>query len=240
MDTPVQTWSFSAVKNFEACPYYTYLERVEKAEKPDYSDDPKHPLVRGDRVHKEAELYVQGEGPFTKDLKKFPDSFWALREAYDEGRVHVEEKWGFDRNWAIVEWAERWAGVICDAVVLDIDDETGLVKSIRIIDYKTGKSFGKEISHQQQLQLYAVATFMRFPDTDIVTGEMWYLDEGKTLVRRFNRAQMPHFLKRWHDRGHKLTTAMSFPPKPSLRTCKYCAFGPQNGTGVCPYAPDGL
>lgn len=240
-EAPINFWSFSAVTNWESCAYFMYLDRVEKAEKPDVSDDPKHPLVRGDRVHTEGENYVKGEGPFTKDLKRFTESFGQLRRLYDEGLVRVEEKWAFTEEWGVTTWEDkenRWLLIICDAVVLDIQD--GEVKSVRIIDYKTGKSMGNEVKHQQQLQLYAVAAALMFPEATVFTGEMWYLDEGKSLVRRFNRSQIAGFAQRWWKRGKALTSATVFPPKPNTRNCKFCDFGPNKGTGVCPYAPDPL
>lgn len=234
-EAPIRFWSFSAVKAFEACPYYMYLDRVEQAEKPDFSEDPKHPLVRGDRIHTEAEEFIKGDGPLTKDLNKFTEKLQDLRELYDSGRVYVEEKWGFNRDWRPVDWKERWAGVICDVVIVSEDGRT-----ITVIDWKSGKSMNKEVPHQQQLQLYAAATLMKFPDADLVIGQMAYLDEGKVLERKIDRSRLPYYIQRWTSRGEALTSATSFPPKPNTMNCKYCDFGPTVGTGVCPYAPDPL
>lgn len=235
IEPPIKTWSFSAIKDFEKCPYKLWLERVERCEKPNYEDNPDHPLVRGVRIHTEAEQFVKGEGPFTPSLKKFPEWFQQMREDYDDGHVYVEEKWGFDHEWAEVEWKERTAGIICD--LLHISDEGRFARNI---DYKTGKSMNNEIKHQEQLQLYAVGVFMRFPSVEVVSGEMWYLDEGKTLIRKFTRNQVPHYANRWAGRGSKLINATVFPPKPNTSNCRFCDFGPNVGTGACPYAPDPL
>lgn len=53
---PISLWSFSALKQFEACSYRIYLECVEKALQPPIGDDPKHLLNRGRSLHKAAEL----------------------------------------------------------------------------------------------------------------------------------------------------------------------------------------
>lgn len=232
MQPPIKSWSFSALRDFEACPYRAYLAKVERAPQPDHSDDPKHPLVRGDRVHQEAEAYIRGEGPLTKDLRKFGEHFGELRERFAGGHVEVEQKWGFNHYWQPVEWTDRdaWARIIAD--VVDHIDAT----VARVEDHKTGKSMGKEVAHTQQTQLYAVAAMLRYPELEIVEAQLNYLDEGKTRTKRYQRDAVMHFLERWTQRGVKMTTAMVFKPKPNKGKCRFCPFGTENGTGYCSFA----
>ena len=56
------TWSFSALKTFEQCPYRSYLQKIKKI------PEPQHPAAkRGTDIHNQAEDYVKGE-------IKFPDT----------------------------------------------------------------------------------------------------------------------------------------------------------------------
>lgn len=235
MDTvtpPVSFWSFSSLKNFEACPFRIYLQRVERAPKPIFAEDADHPLVRGQRVHQEAEAFVKGEGIITRDLRKQAERLTELAEEYGKGLVEVEQKWWCNKNWSPVaeEHPDRWHLVICDAFH-HISNQHG-----RVIDYKTGKSFGNEIKHGEQMQLYAIQAFMRYPDLVVVEVELIYLDENHSTLRRYDRTKISALISRWEKRAERLVTATHFPPKANKSNCRYCDFGPNNGgTGACPY-----
>lgn len=227
----VKTWSFSSLKTFEKCPYRTYLERIEKAPLPALGDDPNHPLTRGQRLHKEAELFVTGAGPFTSDLKRFREYFAQLKDAYQEGQVEVEQKWGFTRHWEPTGWYDKdcWLWVKADAVW----KKEG---SWEAIDYKSGKDFAIEIPHGQQMQLYAIAALARYPEIDHIIGSLWYLDTGKIRSRVYSRAAVPVLANRWQQRSDKLTQAIAYPPKANQANCKYCPYSPNEaGNGYCPY-----
>jgi len=228
----IKSWSFSALRDYESCPYRAYLAKVERAPMPEIEDDPTHPLVRGDRIHKEAEAFIKGEGPLTKDLKKFEAHFKELQERYQNGAVEVEQQWGFNEFWQPVGWADRdtWVRIVAD-VVDHLDTTTA-----RIEDHKTGKSFGKEVAHTQQTQLYAIAAMIKYPDLEIVEAQLNYLDEGKNRAKRYHRDSLGQLLERWTRRGTKMTTATTFPPKPNKGKCRFCPFGTENGTSYCTYA----
>jgi len=228
---PIKRWSFSLLRRFESCPYEVYLDRVEKSPKPDIPDDPDHPLIRGERLHKEAEAYIRGDGPLTRGLRKLKPRLEVLRAQYDEGRVEVERKWGFTREWEPVEWdhPDCWALIIPDSV---LHTAPGVIE---LDDWKSGKSFGKEIAHTQQLQLYAIAAFMAYPQAKLVTVRIGYIDEGKEKKRRYTRDAVAQLMPRWEQRAKQLTGAIAFKPRPNRSNCRFCDFGPNNGTGACPY-----
>jgi len=225
---PVSTWSFSALQVFEQCPHRTYLKRIANVEEPQHEA-----AARGTKIHDIAEKWVDGtlEGELPKELGKLPASFEALREAYLEGRVELEGDWGYDIMWQPCGWTDDavWARVKCDAV--EHEDET----SIRVIDYKTGKKFGNELKHNQQLMLYAVATFLRFPECQFVNAELWYLDEGKTTSKQYTREMAERFQKSWHERALRMTTCKDFRPNPSKINCRWCSY---RQSGHCDWAVD--
>ena len=226
----VKAWSFSTLQNFERCPYRVYLKNVEKAPEPEMPPD--NPLMRGDRIHKEAEDYVTGVGVFTDALKKFKSEFEALRTKYAEGGVEVEQKWGFTQHWEPCTWSDpnNYAYVKLDACVHESPGKS------TVVDYKTGKSWGKEVPHAQQLQIYTISAFMRNPETQLIQAQLWYLDEGKTRTMTYTRPQAGDMLVRWTPRIERLMNATAFPPKPNRSHCKYCPYGIKSGTAVCAYA----
>lgn len=224
MMTTIKNWSFSSLMVFESCKYRARLERVDRI--PD--NTPRPNADRGSQIHQEAEDYVRGKAPFTHNLRFFQDDFNALKRHYDAGRVVCEEEWGFDSNWSPAEWKSAWLRLKCDAVVHL--DSTHLA----VIDYKTGKRFGNEIKHAEQLQLYALCSLLRYPEVEQVTCELWYLDQNELASFVMKRKQLSRYLQLFDKRGVAMTTETQFKPNPNIISCKYCPYGPDR-QGDCKF-----
>ena len=224
----VPAWSHSALKVFETCAYKTYLAKVKRI-KEDYGPA----AARGSDIHQQAEDYVSGKlGELPDTLQKFKKQFEVLREEFINGVVELEGDWGFTRQWETCGWMapDVWARVKLDALMHE--SET----SARVIDYKTGKYFGNEISHSQQALTYAIASFFRYPKLEIVKTELWYLDHGKTTEQIYTRDEAMVFMPNLHQRATVMTTATKFPPNPSNVNCRWCSFG----KGENPYCEWGI
>jgi hypothetical protein len=213
----VRAWSFSALKVFEECPYRTYITRVKGIREPSSKAGD-----RGSAIHDLAEQYVDGTiEKMPSEIKKFENEFLELREQYTQGVVELEGEWGFTSSWQPTAWMGKdvWARIKLDALVHDSPT------SARVIDYKTGKKFGNEISHGQQGLLYAIATFFKYPDLQFVQTEFWYLDqkrESNPTTKSYTRAEAMLFAPGWHMRGVKMTTETNFEPTPSSHSCRWC------------------
>lgn len=212
----LKSWSYSALKVFEQCAYRSYIAKVKKIR-----EESGPAAERGTMIHQQAEDYVNGTlCEFPDTLKKFKSKFEALREGFANAEVELEGEWGFDINWEPVGWMEKatWARIKLDALVHQ--DET----CVRVIDYKTGKKFGNEIGHSQQALLYAIATFLRYPNVQFAQTELWYLDLGETTTKSFTREQAMQFMPTWHKRAVDMTTCSDFSPTPSKDSCRWCSY----------------
>ena len=225
------SWSFSSLKEFERCPYSQFLKRIRKVERPAPKEGAAN--VRGQEIHNDAECFVDGRLPkLTKELKKFSEQFEALKELYDNGQVALESEWGFTLLWepcGYNDYENVWLRVKGDAIIMH-DEST-----FTIIDYKTGKSFGNEVPHNQQGQLYAVALMCMFPKAEAINVEFWYTDEGKTTRRNYTRKKLAPVMARFNQRAEKMTQTTEFQPKPNVINCRWCDYGPANGNGKCQY-----
>jgi len=229
---PVDKWSFSRLHAFEECPYRVYLSSVKKEKGPAYDDDPDHPLTRGNREHKNCEDFVGGKtDKTTKAMNKFKPELEMLKEDFDDGKLELEGDWAFDVDWQPTGWWDdnAWARIKLDVWKL-VDPTTG-----KVIDYKTGKKFGNEVKHTQQAQLYMVGAFLKYPEVDLIETEFLYLDHGLRMNKSYKRDKLPLYLKKFTDRALKMTTCTDFKPKPTKMNCRWCDYGPENGTGACPY-----
>ena len=224
MTKHITSWSFSRLQTFESCKYRAKLQWLDKI-----ADlQPKLAADRGTAIHQEAEDYVVGKSDFTHNLRFFKNDLTALAAHFAAGRVVCEEEWGFDTQWRVAAWKGAWLRLKCDAVChLD-------AKHLVVIDYKTGKRFGNEIKHAEQLQLYAVCALLRYPEVEQVTCELWYFDQNELADFIMKRSQLAKYLKYFDQRGIALTTETEFKPNPNIHSCKYCPYQPSK-QGDCKY-----
>lgn len=127
-------------------------------------------------------------------------------------------------------WVPAWLRLKLDALVF-----LSPVEAVAI-DYKTGKKFGNEIKHGEQLQLYQLVTFLRYPALELVHTELWYLDVDDLTRRTFTREQGMLFKRPMDKRGRGITSCTKFPANPNVYSCKWCPYGERpdgNGTGDC-------
>jgi hypothetical protein len=234
----VKTWSYSTYTNFQKCPRITYLDKVLKY--PRLPLDPpegkaEHPLTRGLRIHDAAEAYVTKGAELIPELMAFETGFESLRKLVDTGKYTfiVEAKWAFNDQWQIAAWdsEDAWIRMLLDCGVIHESGEEAVV-----IDYKSGRRYGNEITHLVQGQLYQLSTFLRYPEVQHVTTEFWYTDQKGIASNPFTRKFGMRFLEKFDEIGKRITSEVRFDPKPSAHACKYCPFGPQYGTGDCEVA----
>lgn len=230
----ISTWSFSRLGDFEKCRFLAKLKYVDKIPEPQRPLPPgklEHANDRGTRIHEAAELYVKDPNVMLiTELKKFEDWFVELRKLHGEGKVIMEQEWAIDQDWVPTAWTSKtaWNRAKLDAFIRVTETHA------RAIDFKTGKKYGNEVKHAEQLQFYQLLSFMRFPELEKITVELWYIDQGPehTTKMTFTRDQGIRFFKNFHERGLAMTTCTEFPPNPNVHSCKWCPYGPK-GTGHC-------
>ena len=210
----IKSWSFSRYATFEQCPYRLKLQVIDKI--PD--KQPKKAADRGTAIHTMAEVFTAEGGELPSELSAFSDEFSALHTLYREGKVSLEGEWGFTNNWEPCAYNDAWLKVKADAVVF-----TSQTKAV-VIDHKTGKRFGNEMKHNQQLQLYSLSTLIRRPEIEEVRAELWYLDQDELADMTMKRSQLGKYLKIWDAVGQKITSETEFKPKPNIISCKYCPY----------------
>jgi len=226
----IKTVSFSRMSDFEKCKLsakFKYLDKIPEPERPLPPGKTEHANDRGTRIHTGAELYVKGEGMFLPEMSHFKPEFEKIARLYQQGKVSLEGEWGFDRDWEPAGWssAHVWLRMKLDALVFD-----GKHSAI-VVDYKTGKRFGNEIKHNEQLLSYQLGTFLRYPDLEEVTAELWYLDQNEIASATYTRSQGLRFLKNFDRRFGAVTSAVDFPPTATIFTCRWCSY-----SSICPHS----
>jgi CRISPR/Cas system-associated exonuclease Cas4 (RecB family) len=219
----IKAWSFSALRSYEECAYRFRL-KSEGAPRPPYEEN------AGTVIHNEAEAFVKGEGPLTPALKRFEEEFQLEQELYAKGELSVEDEWGFDAEWRIASWNDAWLRMKLDQFHHVPGEDHAL-----IVDHKSGKSWGKELEHAQQGQIYTIAAFMRYPELQTVTAAFRYLKEGKQPSKTYFRdAKFDRLFMRWSDRAERMLTDTDLTPRPNKSHCRFCDYGPnEGGSNAC-------
>ena len=217
------SWSYSKLLDFEQCKYRFRLKHVDRVpeEKSEAAD-------RGTAIHTMAEHWVEGKGKtLPAELRHFTDEFNALRREYAAGNVSLEGEWGFDENWQPAPYRTAWLRMKADGVAF----QKNRTKAI-VIDYKTGKKWGNEIKHGEQVQLYACAVAIREPKVKELEVELWYLDKDDITPVTYTREQALSFIKPFDRRARKIDRAFNsnaFEPNPNVFSCQWCPYGPNKG-----------
>lgn len=228
-DGLIKVWAYSTLMDFERCPMAVRLAKVDKI-KVDNSDN--KALVRGNEIHQIAEDYTTGKTASDEvpaELKKFEKDFIALREAYAQGDVSVEENWGVKLDWSPCTWQDDdlWGRIKLDAFHMESEF------SAKCIDHKTGRKFGNELKHALQGMFYTLTAFYKYPKLQFIQTEFWYLDKGEKLIKEYTRTDMEVLKERLTNRAIAMTSCTDFPARPSQKNCKWCDF---NKSGDCQFA----
>lgn len=232
----IRSWSHSRSVDFEKCKHMAFLKYVKRIPEPPRPLKPgqtEHANDRGSRVHDALEQYVRGTTTdFPYEARHFRTEIDAIQRLFNLDMVSLEGEWGYDREWCVTDYKTAWLRMKLDALVFLSPYEAVA------IDYKTGRKHGNEIKHGEQLQLYQLATFLRFPELEVVHTELYYLDQDDLTCRTFTRAQGMRFKSNWDKRGMTITAATDFPPNPNRWSCQFCPYGDPlygfpNGTGDC-------
>lgn len=231
MTVRIPAWSFSRLSVFERCRYQLKLNVIDKS-----PQGTRAAADRGTHIHGCMEDYIIGKDQkLAPELSSFSDEINNLKTRYASKQVDIEQNWAFDRTWQpVADWysKEAWCRVKLDAMV-KLTPQHGVV-----IDLKTGKKSGNEIKHADQGQLYAGATFLKYPKLKHIDVEFWYSDHDDLTNISYTPEDAAKFIVSFEKRGRQLTEATQFPPNPSIFTCRICDYRnvANGGTGACDFA----
>ena len=127
---------------------------------------------------------------------------------------------------------ERIAPQPTQCILVDSSDHTFLCTEKFIPTHNTGRKYGNEVKHNDQLRIYQLATFQRYPKLQQIFAELWYLDQDEVTSVRFSRAMGLRYQEKLSERGNAILQATAFPATPTVETCKWCQYGPWAG-GQC-------
>ena len=221
----IEAWSFSRLQDYRKCALFAKYKHVDKLKEPGNAA-----MDRGSAIGKMVEDFIKVSGNASRkpasEIAAFGAEFLELRKR----KASCEDQWAFDKEWNEVDWfaKDAWLRVKTDIYSFDLASNTLLV-----VDVKTGKV---REEHLEQLKLYALGAFLKFPTAAFVDVRLWYLDGGIEVPAEpkvYSRAELPALKVYWLKETKGMLADTRFAPKPGYG-CKYCFFSKAK-QGPCQY-----
>jgi hypothetical protein len=216
------SWSYSKLKNFEACPKRSFHYDIQR----DIIEPETDQLREGNETHKAFELRVKHGTPLPLGLGHHEPLIAKLIGA--PGTTYAEQKLAITSSFTPVGYFGKGAWF---RTVIDFTKINGGFATI--VDYKTGKP-SEDIT---QLQLMSAAIFHHMPGIQRVRAALVFVNHDKIEPAEFVRSDLTEIWAEILPRVKAIENArqtQEFPPKPSGICKKFCAVMscPYHGRGV--------
>jgi hypothetical protein len=207
--------SYSSIKKYQECPAaygYSYIQKL--------PDEPSAAMMRGTRLHKLAEDYMNNTNmPVPYDIKKVGLKIFQLREL----GAKAEQVWLLDSDWNRVEHQDN-AKI---KAIVDVHRLTGDL--LKLHDYKSGREYP---SHADQLEFYATVGLFHTPSAKRAEASAIYFDTGhEGATRSIIRDMLPFYREKWGTYIDTMDNDRSFGATAGSH-CNRCAYSSKNG-GPC-------
>ena|SRR5579859_2912853 len=234
--TKLWSWSYSKLKNYEACPRKHYEVDLAKTFAETQDADPDSALNWGNRVHDTFAKVLKGELLMPAEMAMY--QHWIDRIKNGPGKLLVEQKYAITKDFQKTSWFANdvWVRMIGDVVRIDepfTDRHGNRYRLALVVDWKTGKI----VEDSVQLMLMAQALFSHYPDLTHVRSEFVWLKDDCTTPEVFTRQEVANQWLGLLDRVSSLESAhltQSYPPKPGRLCKRYCP------VQSCPYWRKGV
>lgn len=216
------SFSYSRWSLWRKCPQAFRYKTIDKLPDPAGTA-----MLRGREVHTAMEKYVTGEvDERPKEAGKFTAMVDAIR-AWEPDLRLVEQQMGYDRHQRPAQWfgPNTYYRFVWDVGLLD----AAMPTHVEIVDWKTGKPYG---SYTDQMQLFSIPAFLKYPKAETVRTHLVFLDNEYTDSMTFTRDQFPTINDTWRANAAMMEADQSFPATPSRDACRFCNFSRHKG-GPC-------
>ena len=203
-------WSYSSLGTFENCPKRYHAEKIAKSHISEGSDATRY----GTLVHEASEEFLKEGKPLPPEFSYMQAVLDTLKQMPGELHSELDISLRYDYTPTDAKASDAWYRGFADIVI--IDGERALVA-----DFKTGKS---RYAKLEQLEIYALAVFRRFPQVKRVRGLLLFVREDQQFKADYKVEDAPDLWLKWISRVDKIRQAREFNNWPAKRSglCRFC------------------
>lgn len=218
-------WSYSAYADYAQCPAKYEGRKVLKLH-----EEPGPALLDGRVFHDQIAAHITEPGAPLPDRKIHARLMPVVEQLREIDDKIVEMQWAYTKDWKPTGWFAKgpgkatWLRVILDVGVVYPD------KTAHVGDWKTGKRYD---DNDEQMELFALATFAHSPWVQEVETRLWYVDNGHEEIAEFKAAEIPSLRAKWEARAQTMLSDRTFTPRPNDK-CHFCVRSRQSG-GDCKF-----
>lgn len=202
--------SYSAIKQYENCPYRYYRQRITK----DVVDEGGEASKYGERVHAFLEKRLKG-ADIEQEVAAYEPLCQSVERMAKGGELYVEKELVLNENLTPTGWwdSDAWLRSKLDVLVINGDNAV-------VMDWKTGKQHPDFF----QMQIFAVQVFKHYPEVEQVKTSLVWLKTMKMDTEQYKRADTNAVWADIMKRIQRIHTSYehgSWPARPS-GLCRFC------------------
>lgn len=214
------TYSYSKLALFKQCPHKYKLTYIDKIPEPGDNSA----LVKGSKIHSLLENFETCDktGEYSNIITKFSESEIG-KDILSKNSIR-EHCVKFDSELNANDSLKKK-----DTYFIGYIDRINISHTIELIDYKTGKYKDPKWQDYEQLSIYALYIFSKYPDIETIKLRYVYVEHAKENSKVLKRADADTIRKNLKETINLIELCdktQQYPKKPQ-RLCDWCGYKSQ-------------
>lgn len=203
--------SYSAIKQYENCPYRYYRQRVLK----DIVDEGGEASRYGERIHKYLEERLRDAAELPQEVSRYEVLCQSVERAAAGGQLLIENELCLNEELQPTGWwdADAWLRSKLDVLVIKGADAV-------VMDWKTGKRRPDFF----QMEIFAAQVFKHFPEVHRVKTSLVWLKDMAMDTEQYTRMGMHEVWAGIMGKIRRIYQSLehdNWPARPS-GLCRFC------------------
>ena len=214
-------FSYSKISTYKQCPYKFKLLYIDKIGKPVVNEA----LIKGSKIHTLLENYESVINQYTENPQNLEYLGIVLEFAKSDIGHDILNKQSirehcvkFDKDLNANDSLSKK-----ETYLIGYIDRINLSSGIELIDYKTGKYKDPKFQDFEQLSIYGLYMFSKYPDVESILLRYVYVEHCRENSKLITRADSAIIKQLLINDLNQIQNEVEYPKKPQ-KLCDWCEF----------------
>ena len=214
-------FSYSKISTYKQCPYKFKLLYIDKIGKPVVNEA----LIKGSKIHSLLENYESVINQYTENPQNLEYLGIVLEFAKSDIGHDILNKQSirehcvkFDKDLNANDSLSKK-----ETYLIGYIDRINLSSGIELIDYKTGKYKDPKFQDFEQLSIYGLYMFSKYPDIESILLRYVYVEHCRENSKLITRADSAIIKQLLINDLNQIQNEVEYPKKPQ-KLCDWCEF----------------